>query len=182
MEGSINMLHSHKKSWHIYIVFCTCPADRLLCYWLAACLWPGSCPRFSWEVDFISSLINFLEPAKTRGWALFLDPCNLSIERLHGSENRAQPLVYRRYSVDNRLDALTTGMLRKTDKKHTESQLPSLEHLLEKPGLSYHGAWKLQKHCWTSPTLLKTNYNSRPHCNWMLATACCQETFGTHKN
>ena len=51
------------------------------------------------------------------------------------------------------------GMLRKTDKKQTKSQLPSLEHLLEKPGLSYHGAWKLQKHCWTSPTHLKTPFS-----------------------
>ena len=29
-----------------------------------------------------SSLIDFLEPAKTRGWVLFLDPCNLSTEEV----------------------------------------------------------------------------------------------------
>ena len=81
---------------------------------------------------------------------------------------------YRRSSVDNRLDTLTMGMLRKTDKKRTKSQLPNLEHLLEKPGLSYHGAWK---HCWKSPTHLKTPF-PRPHCDRMLATACCPETFG----
>ena len=72
---------------------------------------------------------------------------------------RSMQSFYRRSSVDNRLDTLTMGMLRKTDKKQTKSQLPSLEHLLEKPGLSYHGAWKLQKHCWTSPTHLKTPFS-----------------------
>ena len=46
---------------------------------------------------------------------------------------RSMQSFYRRYSVDNRLDTLTMGMLRKTDKKQTKSQLPSLEHLLEKP-------------------------------------------------
>ena len=77
---------------------------------------------------------------------------------------RSMQSFYRKSSVDNRLDTLSMGMLRKTDKKQTKSQLPSLEHLLEKPGLSYHGAWKLQKHCWTSPTHLKTPF-SRPHCD-----------------
>ena len=77
---------------------------------------------------------------------------------------RSTQSFYRRHSVNNRLDTLTMGMLGKTDKKQTKSQLPSLKLLLEKPGLSYHGAWKLQKHCWTSPTLLKTQF-SRPHCN-----------------
>ena len=46
---------------------------------------------------------------------------------------RSMQSFYRRSSVDNRLDTLTMGMLRKTDKKQTKSQLPSLEHLLEKP-------------------------------------------------
>ena len=91
---------------------------------------------------------------------------------------RSMQSFYRRSSVDNRLDTLTMGMLRKTDKKRTKSQLPNLEHLLEKPGLSYHGAWK---HCWKSPTHLKPPF-PRPHCDRMLATACCPETFGTHKN
>ena len=94
------------------------------------------------------------------------------LDRFPGASNdkrlssvfRSMHSFYRRHSVDNRLDTLTMGMLRETDKKQTKSQLPSLEHLLEKPGLSYHGAWKLQKHCWTSPTLLKTPF-SRPHCN-----------------
>ena len=59
----------------ISALFCARRPDRLLCYWLAACLWPGSCPRFSREFDFFL-LGRF--PAKTRGWVLFLDPCNLS--------------------------------------------------------------------------------------------------------
>ena len=37
-------------------------------------------PKIFLQIWFISSLIDFLEPAKTRGWALFLDPCNLSTE------------------------------------------------------------------------------------------------------
>ena len=35
-------------------------------------------PKIFLQIWFISSLIDFLEPAKTRGWVLFLDPCNLS--------------------------------------------------------------------------------------------------------
>ena len=67
---------------------------------------------------------------------------------------------YRRSSVDNRLDTLTIWECPGgPTKKQTKSQLPSLEHLLEKPGLSYHGAWNLQKHCWTSPTHLKTPFS-----------------------
>ena len=104
--------------------------------------------------DFLGNLIYFL---------LDRFPGASKDKRL-SSVFRSMQSFYRRCSVDNRLDTLTMGMLRKTDKKQTKSQLPSLEHLLAKPGLSYHGAWKLQKHCWTSPTLLKTPF-SRPHCN-----------------
>ena len=89
----------------------------LLCYRLAACLWPGSCPRFSWEFDF--SLLDRFPVA--------------SKDKRLSSVFRSMQSFYRRYSVDNRLDTLTMGMLRKTDKKQTKSQLPSLEHLLEKP-------------------------------------------------
>ena len=106
-------------------------------------LWPGSCPRFSWEFDFF--LLDRFPGA--------------SKDKRLSSVFRSMQSFYRRYSVDNRLDTLTMGMLRKTDKKQTKSQLPSLEHLLEKPGLSYHGAWKLQKHCWTSPAHLKTPFS-----------------------
>ena len=99
--------------------------------------------------DFLGNLIYFL---------LDRFPGASKDKRL-SSVFRSMQSFYRRYSVDNRLDTLTMGMLRKTDKKQTKSQLPSLEHLLEKPGLSYHGAWKLQKHCWTSPTHLKTPFS-----------------------
>jgi hypothetical protein len=99
--------------------------------------------------DFLGNLIYFL---------LDRFPGASKDKRL-SSVFRSMQSFYRRCSVDNRLDTLTMGMLRKTDKKQTKSQLPSLEHLLEKPGLSYHGAWKLQKHCWTSPTHLKTPFS-----------------------
>ena len=73
---------------------------------------------------------------------------------------RSMQSFYRRSSVDNRLDTLTIWECPGgPTKKQTKSQLPSLEHLLEKPGLSYHGAWKLQRHCWTSPTHLKTPFS-----------------------
>ena len=101
-------------------------------------------PKIFLQIWFISSLIDFLEPAKTRGWALFLDPCNLSTEDVQWTTG----LILWLWECSGRLT-----------KKQTKSQLPSLEHLLEKPGLSYHGAWKLQKHCWTSPTHLKTPFS-----------------------
>ena len=115
-HGSFCWLHNRRKT-NICIILCTRPADRLLCYWLAACLWPGSCPRFSWEFDF--SLLDRFPGA--------------SKDKRLSSVFRSMQSFYRRYSVDNRLDTLTMGMLRKTDKKQTKSQLPSLEHLLEKP-------------------------------------------------
>ena len=37
-------------------------------------------PKILLGIWFISSLIDFLEPAKTRGWALLLDPCNFFTE------------------------------------------------------------------------------------------------------
>ena len=73
--------------------------------------------------DFLGNLIFFL---------LDRFPGARKDKRL-SSVFRSMQSFYRRYSVDNRLDTLTMGMLRKTDKKQTKSQLPSLEHLLEKP-------------------------------------------------
>ena len=73
--------------------------------------------------DFLANLIYFL---------LDRFPGASKDKRL-SSVFRSMQSFYRRYSVDNRLDTLTMGMLRKTDKKQTKSQLPSLEQLLEKP-------------------------------------------------
>ena len=99
--------------------------------------------------DFLGNLIYFL---------LDRFPGASKDKRL-SSVFRSMQSFYRRSSVDNRHDTLTMGMPRKTGKKQAKSQLPSLEHLLEKPGLSDHGAWKLQRHCWTSPTHLKTSFS-----------------------
>ena len=112
--------------------------------------------------DFLGNLISFL---------LDRFPGASKDKRL-SSVCRSMQSFYRRYSADNRLDNFDYGMPRKNDKKQTKSQLPSLEHLVEKPGLSYHGAWQLQKHCWTSPTPWKQPF-SRPH--WMLAIASFQD-------
>ena len=77
---------------------------------------------------------------------------------------------YRRSSVDNRLDTLTIWECPGPTKKQTKSQLPSLEHLLEKPGLSYHGAWNLQKHI-----AGQVQHIWKHHFPWLNA-ACCPET------
>ena len=95
--------------------------------------------------DFLANLIYFL---------LDRFPGASKDKRL-SSVFRSMQSFYRRCSVDNRLDTLTMECSGRLTKKQTKSQLPSLEHLLGKPGLSYHGAWKLQKHCWTSPTLFE---------------------------